>query len=117
MRKMEAEYGFRASAIRSGEEATTEYRVFFRNQAGAKISPWHSIPLFADKGLLHVVCEIPAQHARQVRGTPFPLPLPLFPPLSSFLMLRSHFPTLSPSVAPAAVQGTNSQNRERKRLE
>lgn len=58
-RKLEAEYGFSARALPAGAEGTLEYRVFFANQRGERISPWHSIPLFADGGLLNMVCEIP----------------------------------------------------------
>jgi inorganic pyrophosphatase len=44
----------------AGEEGTTDYRLFFVKD-GQKISPWHDIPLFADKEkhIFNYVCEIP----------------------------------------------------------
>lgn len=29
--------------------------------AGKEVSPWHDIPLFADNGMVHYVCEIPKE--------------------------------------------------------
>ena len=42
-----------------GEQGTLDYRVFFHNSDGQLVSPWHSVPLYTDHGLVHYVCEIP----------------------------------------------------------
>lgn len=110
-KKMEAEYGFKATAIRSGEEATVEYRVFFRNQAGAKISPWHSIPLFADKGLLNMVCEIP-RNTRAKFEVCYHQPLPSLPSRPASLLLTSSPSSLpNPEVRTAYERGNGSALR------
>jgi inorganic pyrophosphatase len=43
-----------------GQPETLEYRIFFQ-QKGKTVSPWHDIPLWADKDTLHFVCEIPKE--------------------------------------------------------
>lgn len=35
-------------------------------RAGKEVSPWHDIPLFAENGLLHYVCEIPKETAAKM---------------------------------------------------
>ena len=49
------------STIESGSPNTDSYRVFFRNEAGVPVSPFHDIPLYADKnkGVFNMVVEIP----------------------------------------------------------
>jgi len=44
-----------------GDPTTTNYRVFFEEQEGARISPFHDIPLVADaeKGVFNAIIEIP----------------------------------------------------------
>jgi len=43
-----------------GQDGTLEYRLFFEKD-GKRISPWHDIPLYADKDkhICNYVCEIP----------------------------------------------------------
>ncbi|CAI7782293.1 unnamed protein product [Closterium sp. NIES-54] len=43
----------------SGEFETLEYRLFFQNDNGETLSPWHDIPLRAGDGLFNFICEIP----------------------------------------------------------
>mmetsp|Transcript_13168 Transcript_13168/g.20061 ORF Transcript_13168/g.20061 Transcript_13168/m.20061 type:complete len:1009 (+) Transcript_13168:60-3086(+) len=44
-----------------GQYGSAEYQLFFQGSSGAKISPWHDIPLYADEaqGLFNFVVEIP----------------------------------------------------------
>jgi len=46
--------------VSEGAEGTLEYRLFFERD-GTRISPWHDIPLYADKGkkIFNYVVEIP----------------------------------------------------------
>ncbi|KAH7289468.1 hypothetical protein KP509_30G003600 [Ceratopteris richardii] len=48
-------------AKEEGKPDTFEYRVFFFDSAGKKVSPWHDIPLKAGDGLFHFVVEIPKE--------------------------------------------------------
>merc|ERR1719253_1062057 len=48
--------------VDEGETNTMEYKKFFTDDSGAKISPWHDIPLQpdgADKDVFNMVTEIP----------------------------------------------------------
>jgi inorganic pyrophosphatase len=46
--------------VPAGEEGSAAFRVHFADgNSGARISPWHSIPLFAEAGHVRMVCEIP----------------------------------------------------------
>lgn len=45
--------------VAEGEVGTLEYRMRFKNAEGLDMSPWHSVPLHAGKGLYNFVCEIP----------------------------------------------------------
>lgn len=56
-RKVDAEHTYKS--CEQGERETVDYRIFFQNATGAQVSPWHSIPLFTESGLLNMVCEIP----------------------------------------------------------
>nr|KAF6458252.1 inorganic pyrophosphatase 1 [Rousettus aegyptiacus] len=38
---------------------TLEYRVFIKNENGQYISPFHDIPIYADKDVFHMVVEVP----------------------------------------------------------
>ncbi|MCO5615064.1 hypothetical protein L7F22_069352 [Adiantum nelumboides] len=49
-----------------GKRESLEYRVFFLNSTGKKISPWHDIPLHAGNGLLHFVVEIPKESSAKM---------------------------------------------------
>merc|ERR1712110_430104 len=49
------------STVDRGSPNTDNYRVFFKNEAGVPVSPFHDIPLYADKekGAFNMVVEIP----------------------------------------------------------
>lgn len=49
------------STVQVGQDQTTSYKVYYKNQDGKPVSPWHDIPLFAnaDKTEFNMVCEIP----------------------------------------------------------
>ncbi|GAB5578444.1 inorganic pyrophosphatase [Prionailurus iriomotensis] len=38
---------------------TPEYRVFLKNEKGQYISPFHDVPIYADKDVFHMVVEVP----------------------------------------------------------
>ena len=42
-----------------GSPNTLEYRVFYKNQAGDYISPFHDIPLSSQEGTFNMVVEVP----------------------------------------------------------
>lgn len=44
-----------------GARNSFEYRIFYRDNSGKVISPWHDIPMFADekRRIYNMVCEIP----------------------------------------------------------
>ncbi|PSS26163.1 Soluble inorganic pyrophosphatase [Actinidia chinensis var. chinensis] len=44
-----------------GQPATLDYRVFFVDSSGKKISPWHDIPLQLGDGVFNFVVEIPKE--------------------------------------------------------
>jgi len=44
-----------------GEANSTSFRVFFQDEQGKDISPWHDIPLYNQDGTLNFVCEIPKE--------------------------------------------------------
>merc|ERR1711964_328141 len=54
------------STVETGEPNTASYAVKFQ-QNGKDISPWHDIPLYADKAQKHVnfICEIPKNTAKK----------------------------------------------------
>uniref|UniRef100_A0A1L8E0P8 Inorganic pyrophosphatase n=1 Tax=Nyssomyia neivai TaxID=330878 RepID=A0A1L8E0P8_9DIPT len=49
------------SIVERGVPNSTDYRIFFRNEAGCPISPMHDIPLYANeaKNVVNMVVEIP----------------------------------------------------------
>ncbi|KAI5062132.1 hypothetical protein GOP47_0022671 [Adiantum capillus-veneris] len=49
-----------------GKPESFEYRVFFFDSTGKKVSPWHDIPLHAGNGLLHFVVEIPKESSAKM---------------------------------------------------
>lgn len=51
-------FALRVSSASTGEAGTTDFRVFFDDAAGKKISPWHDIPLKSGN-LYNFVNEIP----------------------------------------------------------
>eukprot|EP00250_Pteridium_aquilinum_P034994 c8428_g1_i1 orf=581-1468(-) len=54
------------SVKEEGKPETLEYRLFFFDSAGKKMSPWHDIPLHAGDGLLNFVVEIPKESSAKM---------------------------------------------------
>ena len=46
---------------RAGEFPSLEFRVFFQDESGAKVSPWHDVPLKNADGSMNFICEIPKE--------------------------------------------------------
>ncbi|XP_022972501.1 soluble inorganic pyrophosphatase 6, chloroplastic-like [Cucurbita maxima] len=44
-----------------GQPETLDYRVFFTDQSGKKVSPWHDIPLHLGDGVFNFIVEIPKE--------------------------------------------------------
>uniref|UniRef100_A0A7N0V173 inorganic diphosphatase n=1 Tax=Kalanchoe fedtschenkoi TaxID=63787 RepID=A0A7N0V173_KALFE len=44
-----------------GQAETLDYRVFFVDQGGKKVSPWHDIPLSLGDGVFNFIVEIPKE--------------------------------------------------------
>lgn len=44
-----------------GEPESLDYRVFFLENSGKKVSPWHDIPLHLGDGVYNFICEIPKE--------------------------------------------------------
>ncbi|KAL4338830.1 hypothetical protein HN51_049064 [Arachis hypogaea] len=44
-----------------GQPQTLDYRVFFLNKSGKKVSPWHDIPLRLGDGVFNYIVEIPKE--------------------------------------------------------
>ncbi|ORM42379.1 Soluble inorganic pyrophosphatase 6 [Babesia sp. Xinjiang] len=54
------DYKMAVKLLESGAHGTTDYRVFFTDENGRTISPWHSIPYkCSSSGLYNMVVEIP----------------------------------------------------------
>ncbi|KAF5743962.1 soluble inorganic pyrophosphatase 6 chloroplastic-like [Tripterygium wilfordii] len=49
-----------------GQPETLDYRVFFVDNSGKKVSPWHDIPLYAADGLLNFIVEIPKESSAKM---------------------------------------------------
>lgn len=49
------------SSEERGEANSTSFRIFFQDEQGKDISPWHDIPLYNQDGTLNFVCEIPKE--------------------------------------------------------
>ncbi|XVE48662.1 hypothetical protein DITRI_Ditri01bG0020400 [Diplodiscus trichospermus] len=52
-------YNPQAQIKEEGQPETLEYRVFFEDASGKKISPWHDVPLHLGDGVFNFVVEIP----------------------------------------------------------
>ena len=46
---------------RTGDFPSLEFRVFFQDESGAKVSPWHDVPLKNADGSMNFICEIPKE--------------------------------------------------------
>eukprot|EP00252_Welwitschia_mirabilis_P016899 TRINITY_DN37644_c0_g1_i1.p1 TRINITY_DN37644_c0_g1~~TRINITY_DN37644_c0_g1_i1.p1 ORF type:complete len:305 (-),score=54.22 TRINITY_DN37644_c0_g1_i1:159-1073(-) len=49
-----------------GLSETLDYRVFFYDKSGRKISPWHDIPLQSGNGIFNFVAEIPKESSAKM---------------------------------------------------
>ncbi|GAB4838384.1 Soluble inorganic pyrophosphatase 6, chloroplastic [Ancistrocladus abbreviatus] len=49
-----------------GQSETLDYRVFFLDNSGKKISPWHDIPLSLDNGVFNFIVEIPKESSAKM---------------------------------------------------
>jgi len=47
------------TTVERGAPNTLEYRIFYKNDKGQDISPFHDIPMSAGEGIYHMVCEVP----------------------------------------------------------
>ncbi|KAG9133397.1 hypothetical protein Leryth_024112 [Lithospermum erythrorhizon] len=52
--------------IERGHPQTLDYRVFFLNDSGKKISPWHDISLHLEDGIFNFVAEIPKESSAKM---------------------------------------------------
>ncbi|XP_073047994.1 soluble inorganic pyrophosphatase 6, chloroplastic-like [Primulina eburnea] len=49
-----------------GQQETFDYRVFFVDNSGKKISPWHDIPLHLGDGVFNYIVEIPKESSTKM---------------------------------------------------
>ncbi|GFP86831.1 soluble inorganic pyrophosphatase 1 chloroplastic [Phtheirospermum japonicum] len=49
-----------------GQPETLDYRVFFLDNSGKKISPWHDIPLHLGDGVFNFIVEIPKESSAKM---------------------------------------------------
>ncbi|KAM0031693.1 putative inorganic diphosphatase [Helianthus debilis subsp. tardiflorus] len=49
-----------------GLPETLDYRVFFLDNSGKKVSPWHDIPLHVGDGTFNFICEIPKESSAKM---------------------------------------------------
>ena len=53
---------------------TVQYSVFLINEKGQYISPFHNVPIYADKNVFHMVVEVPRlSNAKKEIATKDPL--------------------------------------------
>ncbi|MBA0786566.1 hypothetical protein Gotri_026377 [Gossypium trilobum] len=51
---------------REGQPETLNYRVFFEDASGKKISPWHDVPLHLGNGVFNFIVEIPKESSAKM---------------------------------------------------
>ncbi|XP_077217592.1 soluble inorganic pyrophosphatase 6, chloroplastic-like isoform X2 [Tasmannia lanceolata] len=49
-----------------GQPETLDYRVFFIDNSGKKVSPWHDIPLHLGNGVFNFIVEIPKESSAKM---------------------------------------------------
>ncbi|XP_020272603.1 soluble inorganic pyrophosphatase 6, chloroplastic, partial [Asparagus officinalis] len=54
------------SVEEKGQPETLDYRVFFLDSSGKKVSPWHDIPLKLGDGVFNFVVEIPKESSAKM---------------------------------------------------
>uniref|UniRef100_M0ZTX5 inorganic diphosphatase n=1 Tax=Solanum tuberosum TaxID=4113 RepID=M0ZTX5_SOLTU len=59
-------YNPQIQTIEEGQPETLDYRVFFADNSGKKISPWHDIPLHLGDGVFNFVVEIPKESSAKM---------------------------------------------------
>lgn len=57
----ELPFAAKATLEERGQKNTLSYRVYFKDEAGKFVSPFHDLPTFADEGrtIVNMVCEVP----------------------------------------------------------
>ncbi|KAH9694846.1 Soluble inorganic pyrophosphatase 6 [Citrus sinensis] len=59
-------YNPQVQITEEGQPETLDYRVFFVNNSGKKVSPWHDIPLQLGDGVFNFVVEIPKESSAKM---------------------------------------------------
>ncbi|CAN8251648.1 unnamed protein product [Cochlearia groenlandica] len=59
-------YNPKVQTIEQGQSETLDYRVFFQDGSGKKVSPWHDIPLNLGDGVFHCIVEIPKESSAKM---------------------------------------------------
>jgi inorganic pyrophosphatase len=49
-----------------GQPETLDYRVFFLDSTGKKVSPWHDVPLHLGDGVFNFIVEIPKESSAKM---------------------------------------------------
>ncbi|ESQ31433.1 hypothetical protein EUTSA_v10004681mg [Eutrema salsugineum] len=59
-------YNPQVQTTQEGQSETLDYRVFFQDGSGKKVSPWHDIPLHLGDGVFHFIVEIPKESSAKM---------------------------------------------------
>ncbi|TYH31874.1 hypothetical protein ES288_A01G206700v1 [Gossypium darwinii] len=59
-------YNSQVRIKREGQPETLNYRVFFEDASGKKISPWHDVPLHLGNGVFNFIVEIPKESSAKM---------------------------------------------------
>ncbi|KFK28142.1 hypothetical protein AALP_AA8G477800 [Arabis alpina] len=59
-------YNPQVQTIEQGQSETLDYRVFFQDGSGKKVSPWHDVPLHLGDGVFHFIVEIPKESSAKM---------------------------------------------------
>ncbi|KAJ1396566.1 Inorganic pyrophosphatase [Sesbania bispinosa] len=59
-------YNPQVSVKEEGQPQTLDYRAFFVDQSGKKVSPWHDIPLQLGDGVFNFIVEIPKESSAKM---------------------------------------------------
>ncbi|VVB18007.1 unnamed protein product [Arabis nemorensis] len=59
-------YNPQVQTIEQGQSETLDYRVFFQDGSGKKVSPWHDVPLHLGDGVFHCIIEIPKESSAKM---------------------------------------------------
>ncbi|KAJ1396572.1 Inorganic pyrophosphatase [Sesbania bispinosa] len=64
-------YNPQVSVKEEGQPQTLDYRAFFVDQSGKKVSPWHDIPLQLGDGVFNFIVEIPKESSAKMEVSPW----------------------------------------------